>query len=254
MLPVGCVMQRRLVAACVVAAISLVPLTAQAAGAADVDALWNQPQGVSVDSAFYIVQEWWDGVTRGTQSDPTQRGLAELAQANADLLNAYTLLQQKRSGAGPQPVAVIDPFLAGTYNFITGAHAKAPIGSVLNWANQSLLSLEGRGSTTDIVQSLLKDYGSQHAAAQRDLHVAGRSDLVALWATNADREGAFLVKIKGVAIASDGLAGLLNEAAQPSIVVAATKPAASQAKATGKTDKGHGANPKGDDGKSKQGD
>lgn len=252
MLPAGCVMQRRLVAACIVAAISLVPLTAQAAGAADVDALWNQPQGVSVDSAFYVVQEWWDGVTRGTQSDPTQRGLAELAQANADLLNAYTLLQQKRSGAGPQPVAVIDPFLAGTYNFITGSHAKAPIGSVLNWANQSLLSLEGRGSTTDIVQSLLKDYGSRHAAAQRDLHVAGRSDLVALWATNADREGAFLVKIKGVAIASDGLAALLNEAAQPTIVVAATKPAAVQAKAKAnvKTDKG----PKGDDGKPKQGD
>lgn len=256
MLPVGCVMQRRLVAACVVAAISLVPLTAQAAGAADVDALWNQPQGVSVDSAFYVVQEWWDGVTRGTQSDATQRGLAELAQANADLLNAYTLLQQKRSGAGPQPVAIIDPFLAGTYNFITGAHAKAPIGSALNWANQSLLSLEGRGSTTDIVQSLLKDYQSQHAAAQRDLHVAGRSDLVALWATNADREGAFLVKIKGVAIASDGLAGLLNEAAQPTIVVAATKPAAGQAKAKAnvKTDKGHGPNPKGDDSKPKQGD
>ncbi|HVS05033.1 MAG TPA: hypothetical protein VHK65_02560 [Candidatus Dormibacteraeota bacterium] len=249
-------MQRRLAAACVVAALSLVPLTAQAAGAADVDALWNQPQGVSVDSAFYVVQEWWDGVTRGTQSDPTQRGLAELAQSNADLLSAYTLLQQKRSGAGPQPVAVIDPFLAGTYNFITGSHAKAPIGSVLNWANQSLLTLEGRGSTTDIVQSLLKDYRSQHAAAQRDLHVAGRNDLVALWATNADREGAFLVKIKGVAIASDGLAGLLNDAAQPTIVVAATKPAAGQAKAKAnvKTDKGHGANPKGDDGKPKQGD
>jgi hypothetical protein len=249
-------MQRRLVAACVVAALSLVPLTAQAAGAADVDALWNQPQGVSVDSAFYVVQQWWDGVTRGTQSDPTQRGLAELGQANADLLNTYTLLQEKRSGAGPQPVAVIDPFLAGTYNFITGSHARAPIGSVLNWANQSLLSLEGRGSTTDIAQSLLKDYRSQQAAAQRDLQGAGRSDLVALWATNADREGAFLVKIKGVAIASDGLASLLNDAAHPTVVIAAKKPAAGQAKAkaTVKADKGQGANPKGDDGKPKKGD
>jgi hypothetical protein len=246
-------MQRRLVAASVVAALSLLPLTAQAAGAADVDALWNQPQGVSVDSAFYTVQVWWDGVMRGTQSNPTQRGLAELAQANADLLNAYTLLQQKRSGGGPQPVAVIDPFLAGTYNFITGSHAKAPVGSVLNWANQSLLDLEGRGSTTDIVQSLLKDYRSQQAAAQRDLHVAGHSDLVALWATNADREGAFLVKIKGVAIASDGLAGLLNDAGQSTIVVAATKPAAGQAKPKVKTDKGPGANSKGNDGKPKEG-
>jgi hypothetical protein len=253
-LPVGCVMQRRLVAACVVAALLLVPLTAQAAGAADVDALWNQPQGVSVDSAFYVVQAWWDGVTRGTQSDPTQRGLAELAQANTDLLNAYTLLQQKRSGAGPQPVAVIDPFLAGTYNFITGSNAKAPIGSVLNWANQSLLNLEGRGSTTDIVQSLLKDYRSQQTAAERDLHVAGRSDLVALWATNADRESAFLVKIKGVAIASDGLAGLLNDAGQSTVVIAATKHAEGQAKAKVKTDKSNGANPKGDDSKPKQGD
>src|SRR5712691_333079 len=131
-LPVGCVMQRRLVAACIVAAFSLVPLTAQAASAADVDALWNQPQGVSADSAFYVVQEWWDGLTR-TTSDPIQRGLAELAQANADLLNTYTLLQQQRSGAGPQPVAVIDPFLSGIYNFITGSDAKAPVGSLLSW-------------------------------------------------------------------------------------------------------------------------
>lgn len=222
-------MQRRLVAASVVAALLLVPLTAQAAGAADVDALWNQPQGVSVDSAFYTVQEWWDGVTRGTQSDTTQRGLAELAQANADLLNAYTLLQQKRSGGGPQPVPVIDPFLAGTYNFITGSHAKAPIGSVLSWANQSLLNLEGRGSTTDIVQSLLKDYRLQQAAAERDLQLGGRSDLVALWAANADREGAFLVKIKGVAIAADGLAGLLNDAGQSTIAIAAKKHAEGQA-------------------------
>jgi hypothetical protein len=253
-LPVGCVMQRRLVAASVVAALSLVPLTAQAAGAADVDALWNQPQGVSVDSAFYSVQEWWDGVMRGTQSDPTQRGLAELAQANGDLLNAYTLLQQKRIGGGPQPVAVIDPFLSGIYNFITGSNTKAPIGSVLSWANQSLLDLEGRGSTTDIVQALLKDYRSQQAAAERDLHLAGRSDLVALWAANADREGAFLVKIKGVAVASDGLAGLLNDAGQSTIAIAAKKQAEGQAKSNVKTDKGHGANPKGDDGKPKKGD
>jgi hypothetical protein len=231
-LPVGCVMQRRLVAATVAAALWLVPLTAQAAGAADVDALWNQPQGVAVDSAFYVVQEWWDGLTRMT-SNPTERGMAELAQANGDLLNAYTLLHQQRSGSGPQPVAVIDPFLCGIYNFITGSNAKAPIGSILNWANQSLLSLEGRGSTTDIVRSLLKDYRSQQAAAERDL--AGRPDLVGLWAANADRDSAFLGKIKGVAIASDGLAASLNAAGHSTIAIAAKKRAEGQSQGTSGT-------------------
>jgi hypothetical protein len=234
-------MQRRLVAACVVAALSLVPLTAQAASATDVDTLWNQPQGVGVDSAFYVVQEWWDGLTR-MSSDPTQRGLAELAQANADLLNAYTLLQLQRSGAGPQPVAVIDPFLSSIYNFITGSNAKAPVGSLLNWANQSLLSLEGRGSTSDVMKSLLKDYKSQQAAAERDL--AGQSDLGALWAANADRDSAFLVKIKGLAIASDGLAGSLNDAGQSTIAIAAKKHADDQGKSKDKTNNGHGGNGK----------
>jgi hypothetical protein len=232
-------MQRRLLAACIVAAIWLVPLTAQAASATDVDALWNQPQGVGVDSAFYVVQDWWDGLTRMT-SDPTQRGLAELAQANTDLLNTYTLLQQQRSGAGPQPVAVIDPFLSGIYNFITGSNAKAPVGSLLSWANQSLLNLEGRGSRTDIAQSLLKDYRSQQAAAERDL--AGHGDFVAMWAANADRDSAFLVKIMGVAIASDGLAASLNDAGQSTIAIAARKHADGQAK--GK-DKSHSGNPQG---------
>jgi hypothetical protein len=234
-------MQRRLVAACVVAALSLVPLTAQAASATDVDTLWNQPQGVGVDSAFYVVQEWWDGLTR-MSSDPTQRGLAELAQANADLLNAYTLLQLQRSGAGPQPVAVIDPFLSSIYNFITGSNAKAPVGSLLNWANQSLLSLEGRGSRSDVMKSLLKDYKSQQAAAERDL--AGQSDLGALWAANADRDSAFLVKIKGLAIASDGLAGSLNDAGQSTIAIAAKKHADDQGKSKDKTNNGHGGNGK----------
>jgi len=241
-LPMSCAVQRRLVAACVVAALSLAPLTALAAGAADVDALWNQPQGVSVDSAFYVVQAWWDGLTRAT-GEPTQRGLAELAQGNADLLNSYTLLQQKRSGAGPQPVAVIDPFLSGIYNFITGSNAKAPVGSLLSWANQSLLNLEGRGSTTDIVQILLKDYGSQQAAAERDL--AGGTDLSALWAENADRDSAFLVKIKGVTISSDGLAGSLNDAGQSTMAIAAKKHADDKAKAKDKTDKGNKGQPQG---------
>jgi hypothetical protein len=235
-------MQRRLVAACVVAALSLVPLTAQAASATDVDALWNQPQGVGGDSAFYVVQEWWDGLTRMT-SDPTQRGLAELTQANADLLNTYTLLQQQRSGAGAQPVAVIDPLLSSIYNFITGSNTKAPVGSLLNWANQSLLNLEGRGSTSDVMKSLLKDYRSQQAAAERDL--AGQSDLGALWATNADRDSAFLLKIRGLAIASDGLAGSLNDAGQSTIAIAAKKRADDQGKSNDKTNSSRGGNPQG---------
>lgn len=235
-------MQRRLVAACVVAALSLVPLTAQAASATDVDALWNQPQGVSVDSAFYVVQEWFDGLTR-TTSDPTQRGLSELAQANADLLNTYTLLQQQRSGAGAQPVAIIDPFLSSIYNFITGSNAKAPVGSLLNWANQSLLNLEGRGSTTDVMKSLLTDYRWQQAAAERNL--AGQSDLGPLWAANADRDSAFLVKIKGLAIASDGLAGSLNDAGQSTIAIAAKKHADDQGKSKDKTNSGQGGNSQG---------
>lgn len=245
MLPVGCVILRRLVAACAVAVLSLFPLTANAAGAVDVDALWNQPQGVSVDSAFYSVQEWWDGLTRATQSDPTQRGMAELAQANADLLDTYTLLQKQRSGAGPEPIAIIDPFLSGIYNVITGSNAKAPVGSLLNWANESLLKLEGRGSTTDIVQALLKDYRAQQTAADRDLHLAARSDAAALWATNADRESAFLLKIKGVAIPSDGLAALLNDAGQSTIALAAKHRAEA---AKGNDSSGKGTNPPSDDG------
>jgi hypothetical protein len=240
-------MQRRLIAACVVAALSLAPLTAHAASAADVDALWNQPQGVGADSTFYVVQQWWDGLTMA--SDPTQRGLAELAQANTDLLNTYTLLQHQRSGAGPQPVAIIDPFLASIYNFITGAHAKAPVGSLLSWANQSLLNLEGRGSTTDIVQSLLKDYRTQQAAAARDL--SGHGDVLA---ANADRDSAFLVKIKGVTVAADGLAGLLTDAGQSTTAIAAKSKADDKAKSQGKPDTSHGANPQGNTGTPKTDD
>jgi hypothetical protein len=176
-------------------------------------------------------------------SDPTQRGLAELAQANADLLNTYTLLQQQRSGAGAQPVAVIDPLLSSIYNFITGSNTKAPVGSLLNWANQSLLNLEGRGSTSDVMKSLLKDYRSQQAAAERDL--AGQSDLGALWAANADRDSAFLVKIKGLTIASDGLAGSLNDAGQSTIAIAAKKRADDQGKSNDKTNSSRGGNPQG---------
>ena len=249
MLPIRRVVQPRLVAAFVVAALSLVPLTAEAAGTGDVDALWNQPQGVSVDSAFYVVQLWWDGLAHAAQRDPNRRGMDELAQANADLLNAYTLLQQQRSGAGPQPVAFIDPLLSSVYNVVTGANAKAPVGSMFNWANESMLKLEGRGSSNDIVQALLKDYRSKQAAAEHDLHLTAGSDLVTLWTANADRESAFLVKIKALTTTADGLAGVLQEADQ-STTALATKhrgagPANEKAKAKDNPGKGHSANPPG---------
>jgi hypothetical protein len=243
MFPLSRVMQRRLVAASAAAALSLFPLTAAAAGGAEVDALWNQPQGVDVDSAFYVVQAWWDGLTRTVQHDPTQRGLDELAEANADLLNAYTLLQQQRSGAGAQPVAVIDPLLTSVYNFVTGASAKAPVGSVFQWANQSLLKLEGRGSTNDIVASLFKDYRSKQAAANRDLQLSTGSDLAALWTANAERESAFLLKIKSVTTDSDGLLAMLNDADQTTAALAAKQPGntTGQANGTGNVNAGKGS-------------
>jgi hypothetical protein len=237
MLPVGRVIQRRLLAACAAATVCLVPMTVAAAGPADVDGLWNQPQGVSPGSAFYVVQAWWDGVTRATQSDPTQRGMDELAQANTDLLSAYTVLQQERTGAGPQPVAVVDPFLSGIYNFITGSAVKAPIGSLFNWANQSLLKLEGRGSSADIVRSLLNDYQARQAAAERDLHLQPAAATQALWTMNADRGTAMLVKIKGLAGTGDGVAALVANADH------ATKALAAQHQGTSTASAGKAKNP-----------
>jgi hypothetical protein len=226
MLLMSRVIQRRLVAAGIAGAIALAPLTVHATGSADVDALWNQHDGTSVDSAFYVVQTWWDGLTRATQNDPALRGLDELAQANSDLLNAYTLLQQKRANAGPQPVAVIDPLLSTVYNAVTGSNVKAPVGTVFNWANDSLLKLEGRGSADDIVRSLMQDYRAKQAAAMRDLP-SGQADTTALVAANAQRETAFLVKIKAIVTPADGLASLLDQADQSTIAVAAKHSATS---------------------------
>jgi hypothetical protein len=239
MLPISGVIQRRLLAAGIAGALALAPLSVAAAASSEVDALWNQPDGVSVDSAYYVVQTWWDGLTRATQSDPTQRGLDELAQANTDLLNAYTLLLRERTDPGPQPVAIIDPLLSSVYNAVTGSNVKAPIGSMFNWANQSLLKLEGRGSTSEIVGSLLQDYRAKQAAAMRDLP-AGHADTDALLAANAQRETAFLVKIKGVAAPADGLAAVLDAADQ-------STQGKDKAKDKGKDSggKGQGGNPKG---------
>jgi hypothetical protein len=253
MLPLGRVIQRRLVAASIAGALALAPLTVTAAGSSEVDALWNQHDGVSVDSAYYVVQTWWDSLTRATQSDPTQRGLDELAQANTDLLNAYSLLQRQRTDPGAQPVAFIDPLLSSVYNFVTGSNVKAPVGSVFNWANQGLLNLEGRGSANDIVRSLMQEYRAKQAAAVRDLP-SGQADTDAVLAANALRESAFLLKIKSIATPADGLAGLLDAADQSTIAVAAkhTAGANDPAKSNGQSKdkakdngKGQGGNPKG---------
>jgi len=215
MLPIRGVIQRRLLAAGIAGALALAPWSVAAAGSSEVDALWNQQDGVSVDSAYYVVQTWWDGLTRASQSDPTQRGLDELARANTDLLNAYTLLHRQRTDPGPQPVAIIDPLLSSIYNFVTGSNVKAPIGSIFDWANQSLLKLEGRGSANDIVRSLLQDYQARQAAAMRDLP-SGHAETDALLVANAQRETAFLLKIKAIATPADGIAGLLDGADQSS--------------------------------------
>jgi len=222
MLPMGRIGRRRLVAAAIASAMALIPLTAAASNnTADADALWNQPESVSADSAFYVIQSWWDGIGRATQSDPTQRGLDELAQANADLLSAHSVLLRQRTDPGPHPVAVIDPLLAGIYNLITGSNAKAPVGSVFNWTNQSLLNLEGRGSTDEIVRVLLKDYQAKQAAAERDLHSTASFDADALLIANAQRETAFMLKIKAVSSPGDGLAGLLHDIDQSTTALVA---------------------------------
>jgi hypothetical protein len=252
MFPLSRVIQRRLLAASIVGALALAPLSVAAASGAQVDALWNQQNGVSVDSAYYVVQTWWDGLTHGTQSDPTQRGLDELAQANTDLLNAYTLLQRQRTDPGPQPVAIIDPLLSSIYNVVTGSNVKAPIGSVFDWANRGLLKLEGRGTTSDIIRSLMQDYRAKQASAMRDLP-AGQAATAALVAANAQRETAFLLTIKSVATPSDGLAGLLDAADQSTIAVAGKSPGKAPAKAPGKikdtskdnSGKGQGGNAEG---------
>ena len=222
MLPMGRIGRRRLVAAAIASAMALIPLTAAASNnTADADALWNQPESVSADSAFYVIQSWWDGIGRATQNDPTQRGLDELAQANADLLSAHSVLLRQRTDAGPHPVAVIDPLLTSIYNVITGSNAKAPVGSVFNWINQSLLNLEGRGSTDEIVRVLLKDYQAKQAAAERDLHSTASFDADALLIANAQRETAFMLKIKAVSSPGDGLAGLLHDIDQSTTALAA---------------------------------
>lgn len=192
-----------------------IPITAAAgssapdATSAAVDALWNQPQGVRVDSSLYIIQSWWDSLTRATQQDPTQRGLSELQQANSDLLNAYTLLVEQRTDPGPHPVPVIDPVISSVYGAITGNHPKAPLGTVFGWINSLLLKLEGRGSTDDIIQNLLRDYQARQAAADKGLQ--GRPAAEAILTSNWDRQDAVLQKIQSDVDAHDGIGTLVAQ-------------------------------------------
>ncbi len=175
------------------------PMTAAASAPTDssaADALWDQPQGIAADSALYFVQSWWDRTTIAAQHDPLRRGMAELQLANGDLLNAYSLLVKERTAAGPEAVPVIDPILSRIYAAITGIRARAPLGTLLGTLNQFLLGLEGRSSTQLIVDVLLRDFGAQNQAADRDLAGLSRDDLKTLWAANSERQGMFLSKIR----------------------------------------------------------
>jgi hypothetical protein len=211
---------RPLVAGAAACAIALAPLTARAAATPSIDSLWNQADGISMDSALYVFQSWWDGFNRHVSDNPTQRGLDELSQANADLLNAYTLLQKAHSGSGPQPVAIIDPLLASIYDPLTGSTAKAPIGSLFSGLNHSLLKMENRDSTADLVRALLQDYRAKQAVAVRDLHLHGSNTYDGLLAGNAQREADFLTRLQLTSAPDDGLASLLNDANQQTTALA----------------------------------
>ena len=219
--------------------VALAPLTAGASGTPNVDSLWNWPQGVSMDSALYVIQSWWDGHNRKVSNDPTQRGLDELSQANADLLNAYILMQHAH--AAPQPVAVIDPLLSTTYNAITGSNVKAPLGSLFSGINHGLLSLEGRGSTSDLVRALLQDYRAKQAAAVRDLDARTDNVYDPLLSSNTKREADFLTQVQQVSAPEDGVASLLADADQQTSTLANHKPVKDIAPAPG-ADHGKGSN------------
>ncbi len=163
------------------------------------DNLWNQPEGISVDSGWYFIQAWWDQAARITQRDSSGRSLAELAQANSDLLNAYSLLAEAQADPGPHPVPLVDPLLSSVYATITGVKVKAPLGGLFGWLNQAMLTVEGRGSTATITDSLLHDFGQRLKAADRGL--AQRPDLDSLWVANSEREHAMLARLQALTAA-----------------------------------------------------
>lgn len=207
--------RRLLIGAFIAVFLVTIPIAAAAAGtpgdssSATVDELWNQPTGVSPDSSLYLIQSWWDSLSRASQRDPSQRGFAELAQANTDLLNAYTLIVQQRQDPGPRPVPVIDPLISSVYGFVTGNHPKAPLGTVFGWINQLLLNIEGRGSTRDIIKGLLRDYQARQSEALRDLQ--GSQATSDAWKANWDRQDGVLQKIAAVAPGDDGIAQALAQ-------------------------------------------
>jgi hypothetical protein len=211
-------MQRFLTATIAALVAMIAPLAAQAAATPTLDSLWSQPQGLSMDSALYAVQAWWDGSNNELSNNPTQRGFDELNRANADLLNAYTLLEHAHAGA--QPVAILDPLVSSVYNTVTGSNVKAPLGALFGSVNQSLLSLEGRGSNSDQVAALLQEYRAMQAAALRDLHGNGTTSYDALIASNAQREADFLTQVQRVSTPEDGLASLLADATLQTATVA----------------------------------
>jgi hypothetical protein len=230
MLPLRRAMRRRLLAAVVISVTAFAPLTVQASSAPDVNALWNEPDGVRVDSGLYVVQVWLNSFTQQIETDPTQRGLDELSQANQDLLNAHTLLQEQHDSPGPQPVALIDPLISSIYNALTGSNISAPLGSLFDSMNKSLLKFEGRGGTSDIVRGLLQDYRVKQAVALRDLNQKPSADMDGLLRANAQREREWLGRINAVATPGEGLTDLLNKADQSTAALASH----------GKSDASHG--------------
>ncbi len=169
----------------------------EASGTVSVDSLWNQPGGLSADSGWYFLQQWWDQAARTATRDQTQRGLAELAQANTDLLNAYSLLAEASTDPGPHPVPGIDPLLSGLYATVTGVHVKAPLGGFFAGLNQAMLDVEGRSSTADIIESLLQDFDRLQQAADRDL--AQSQGVKSLWAANSLRQAGVIANLQALA-------------------------------------------------------
>ncbi|HYS29894.1 MAG TPA: hypothetical protein VEQ12_10415 [Candidatus Limnocylindria bacterium] len=169
----------------------------EASGTVSVDSLWNQPGGLSADSGWYFLQQWWDQAARTATRDQTQRGLAELAQANTDLLNAYSLLAEASTDPGPHPVPGIDPLLSGLYATVTGVHVKAPVGGFFAGLNQAMLDVEGRSSTADIIESLLQDFDRLQQAADRDL--AQSQGVKSLWAANSLRQAGVIANLQALA-------------------------------------------------------
>ena len=209
---------QRLFVAIISSMLAFAPLMAHAAATPSLDSLWNEPQGLSMDSALYVLQAWLDGSSNKFSNDPTERGFDELSRANTDLLDAYALLEHAHQ-AGAQPVPIIDPLFAGAYDGVTGSQVKAPVGELFASINRGLLTLEGRGSIKDQVAGLLEESRAMQAAGIRDLQTrgAGYDNLIA---SNAQREADFLTQLQGVSTPDDGLTSLLAGAVLQTTTVA----------------------------------